>query len=280
MISSIVRIKSDMNDILKNPLDSDGVFPIFDENDIFHVKALIIGSRKTPYEGGFFVFDIRFPNDYPMKPPAVLFELVDNGVRFNPNLYRDGKVCLSIINTWSGPQWTPCNTLRTVLLSISVMVFNDYPLRNEPGHQDDSIEVLERYNSFVQYQTMNVGVFKTLNYYSTLTHVNDINKQLFDIMCRHFSANEADYDAIIQTNLQKHDGKLIDTEYGMRAILNYSGLSKYFKELHEMFVLPKYSEMKVEELRKLASERNISVKVKKDGKMKYKTKKELVDDLS
>jgi hypothetical protein len=28
-------------------------------------------------------------------------------VRFNPNLYINGKVCLSLLGTWSGPSWNP-----------------------------------------------------------------------------------------------------------------------------------------------------------------------------
>ena len=28
-------------------------------------------------------------------------------VRFNPNLYACGKVCLSLLGTWSGPSWVP-----------------------------------------------------------------------------------------------------------------------------------------------------------------------------
>jgi hypothetical protein len=27
--------------------------------------------------------------------------------RLNPNLYHDGKVCLSLLGTWSGPGWVP-----------------------------------------------------------------------------------------------------------------------------------------------------------------------------
>lgn len=43
-------------------------------------------------------------------------------MRFNPNLYANGKVCLSILGTWDGPSWTPGMTLSSVLLSIQTLL--------------------------------------------------------------------------------------------------------------------------------------------------------------
>ena len=62
------------------------------------IHALITGPFDTPYEGGFFYFMIRCPPDYPIRPPRVKLMTTGGGqVRFNPNLYRNGKVCLSIL---------------------------------------------------------------------------------------------------------------------------------------------------------------------------------------
>jgi ubiquitin-conjugating enzyme E2 Z len=56
------------------------------------------GPFDTPYEGGYFYFILRFPPDYPYSPPRVKFMTTAGGtVRFNPNLYADGKVCLSVL---------------------------------------------------------------------------------------------------------------------------------------------------------------------------------------
>ena len=62
------------------------------------LSVLIIGPFDTPYEGGFFQFLLRFPPNYPFSPPRVKFLTTGDGtVRFNPNLYRNGKVCLSTL---------------------------------------------------------------------------------------------------------------------------------------------------------------------------------------
>ena len=64
---------------------------------------MIIGPQDTPYANGCFEFDVFFPADYPNSPPIINLQTTGhNSVRFNPNLYVDGKVCLSILNTWQG----------------------------------------------------------------------------------------------------------------------------------------------------------------------------------
>ena len=51
------------------------------------------GPEDTPYEGGCFVFDLFFPQQYPAVPPLMHFDTTGQGrVRLNPNLYADGKV--------------------------------------------------------------------------------------------------------------------------------------------------------------------------------------------
>uniref|UniRef100_A0A915KFV2 UBC core domain-containing protein n=1 Tax=Romanomermis culicivorax TaxID=13658 RepID=A0A915KFV2_ROMCU len=60
-------------------------------------------------------------------------------VRFNPNLYNDGKVCLSILNTWHGSpeeKWNPqTSNLLQVLVSIQSLIFVPDPYFNEPGFE-------------------------------------------------------------------------------------------------------------------------------------------------
>jgi ubiquitin-protein ligase len=67
------------------------------------LKVLISGSDGTPYANGLFEFDVFFPTNYPLSPPKLSFLTTGGGtVRFNPNLYQDGKICLSILGTWEG----------------------------------------------------------------------------------------------------------------------------------------------------------------------------------
>lgn len=61
------------------------------------------------------------------------------GLRLNPNLYECGKVCLSLLGTWSGhnnENWIPGkSTMLQVLVSIQALILNAKPFFNEPGHE-------------------------------------------------------------------------------------------------------------------------------------------------
>ena len=62
-------------------------------------------------------------------------------VRFNPNLYKNGKVCLSILGTWEGPAWLPSQSIASVLMSIQSLM-NSNPYFNEPGHETVSFKLI------------------------------------------------------------------------------------------------------------------------------------------
>ncbi|XP_075879751.1 ubiquitin-conjugating enzyme E2 Z [Nelusetta ayraudi] len=153
----ILRIKRDIMSIYKEP--PPGMFVVPDPQDMTKIHALITGPFDTPYEGGFFLFLFRCPPDYPIHPPRVkLITTGHNTVRFNPNFYRNGKVCLSILGTWSGPAWSPAQSISSVLISIQSLM-TENPYHNEPGfeqerHPGDS----KNYNECIRHETMRVAV--------------------------------------------------------------------------------------------------------------------------
>eukprot|EP00854_Cymbomonas_tetramitiformis_P001186 gene1186-1754_t len=101
------------------------------------LRALFLPPRSTPYGNGAFFFDVLLPADYPNCPPRVQFLTTGGGrVRFNPNLYHDGKVCLSLLGTWAGPGWDRAHsTLLQVLVSIQSLILVEEPYFNEPGYE-------------------------------------------------------------------------------------------------------------------------------------------------
>ncbi|KAJ7591087.1 hypothetical protein C8J56DRAFT_934652 [Mycena floridula] len=111
------------------------VFLRVDETRVDVIKALITGPEGTPYHNGCYLFDIFLGPSYNQAPPSVKYMTTNGGkFRFNPNLYADGKVCLSLLGTWSGPGWSPGkSTLLQVLISIQSMILCEEPYLNEPG---------------------------------------------------------------------------------------------------------------------------------------------------
>uniref|UniRef100_A0A8C5S9Q6 Ubiquitin-conjugating enzyme E2 Z n=1 Tax=Laticauda laticaudata TaxID=8630 RepID=A0A8C5S9Q6_LATLA len=153
----LLRIKRDIMSIYKEP--PPGMFVVPDPHDMTKIHALITGPFDTPYEGGFFLFLFRCPPDYPIHPPRVkLMTTGNNTVRFNPNFYRNGKVCLSILGTWTGPAWSPAQSISSVLISIQSLM-TENPYHNEPGfeqerHPGDS----KNYNECIRHETIRIAV--------------------------------------------------------------------------------------------------------------------------
>ena len=117
------RILADIKNVSNDDMKKQGIFYSMNEADMTKGTALIIGPADTPYEGGFYFFGVQFPPDYPFAPPAMTSLTQDGITRFNPNMYREGKVCLSLLNTWHvGERWSGCQTLSSILLSIRLRV--------------------------------------------------------------------------------------------------------------------------------------------------------------
>ena len=56
----------------------------------------------------------------------------------NPNLYEEGKVCVSLLGTWSGKgteTWTPDSNLLQLLVSIQGLILVREPYFNEAGYE-------------------------------------------------------------------------------------------------------------------------------------------------
>jgi len=153
---TITRLLRDVKQILKEPLTENGIYYVHDDTDMLKGYALIIGPSDTPYFGGNYFFELNYPADYPHSPPKVKYWTNGNRIRFNPNLYTCGKVCVSLLNTWRGEQWTSCQTISTVLLTLCTLLCNN-PLLNEPGvgkgHAD-----MENYTEIIQYSNLSLAV--------------------------------------------------------------------------------------------------------------------------
>jgi len=160
--STILRIMNDIVDFNENK--PEGIYLYVNKKDISKQYALIMGPESTPYFGGFFFFEILYPEDYPKTSPQVKFLTIDKKVRFNPNLYEDGKVCLSILGTWQGPSWTPVMNIRLVLDSIRSLLGN-FPIQNEPGFENtkpDDVKSIE-YNQYLIYNTYKIAILDVVN---------------------------------------------------------------------------------------------------------------------
>jgi ubiquitin-protein ligase len=168
--NALKRVISEISSFKNNlPLNYDSTIWVrVPKTNMNLFSFLISGPKGTPYEHGLFLFNAFLPTNYPQKEPSVLLVTTGNGtVRFNPNLYACGKVCLSLLGTWSGQEsekWNPnTSTFLQVLISIQSLILVDDPYFNEPGYQrsintPEGKQKSKDYNENIRLQTINFGI--------------------------------------------------------------------------------------------------------------------------
>ena len=110
-----------------------------DQKNPFIWYILIFGPNDTIFEGGIFKCQINFSIDYPNKAPELKFitELL------HPNIYPDGKICISILHDGQiqfgedediTERWTPIQSVNTIIMSIISLLIS--PNLNSPANVD------------------------------------------------------------------------------------------------------------------------------------------------
>jgi len=116
-----------------------------DDSNLFKWNVLIEGPGETPYEGGFFNAILEFPEDFPQKPPLMKFTTPNF---WHPNVYKDGKVCISILHEPKEDpfnlqesvdlKWRPILSVEAVIVSVISML--NSPNFGSPANVDASVE--------------------------------------------------------------------------------------------------------------------------------------------
>ena len=128
-MTASIRIPKEYEKLMKDPIDN--IIFEMDNSNIFEWKFVLFGPKDTPYEGGTYNGTLSLPKEYPIKPPQVRF----TSKLFHPNVYHDGKLCISILHEGSDvtgyehelERWSPINNIRTVFISILSLLDDPNP---------------------------------------------------------------------------------------------------------------------------------------------------------
>ena len=149
------RLFQEYKHLTQDPPDGITAGPV-SEDDLFLWEALIQGPEGTPYEGGIFPAEIKFPKDYPLMPPVMKFTTDiwhPNGMAPSctpgcciPSLlqeyimltllsvkivYPNGTVCISILHPpgedpnhyeQASERWSPIQSVEKILISVMSMI--------------------------------------------------------------------------------------------------------------------------------------------------------------
>lgn len=223
---NLLRLVSEISSLKKNlPINWDTSCVLrIDKKQANMIKFIISGPKDTPYHNGLYEFHAYFPQEYPNVAPHVLLNTTDGGqVRFNPNLYASGKVCLSLLGTWSGQEGEKWNsemsTFLQVIISIQSLIMVEDPYFNEPGyersmHTESGKKRAFEYKDNIRYENLRVAI---------LNQIKNPPEGFEDFTKNHFKAKRQE---ILET---AEKWKEESTNYSIR----YQAFIKHFNELLE-----------------------------------------------
>ena len=218
------RLQKDIVEIIKNPLSDHGIYYAHDEQNMLKGYAVIFGPSDTLYRYGCYCFEFIFPTNYPYSPPKLKYMTNDGTTRFHPNLYRNGKVCISILNTWRGEQWTSCQTIKSVLLML-VTLFHNKPLLNEPGFTEKHRAFIP-YNNIIRFKNLQISLIRNLNKEKQFANLGNC-KVFFSIYTNYIKENKKnilEYVSSLKNNYNKEDTRV--SVYNMKTVIDYETLEK------------------------------------------------------
>ncbi|CAL9730311.1 ubiquitin-conjugating enzyme E2-34 kDa [Monosporozyma unispora] len=130
-----------------------------DDSNIFvwNIGVMVL-NEDSIYHGGYFKSQMRFPNDFPFSPPQFRF----TPAIYHPNVYRDGRLCISILHQSGDPMtdepdaetWSPVQTVESVLISI-VSLLED-PNISSPANVDAAVDYRKNPEQYRQRVKMEV----------------------------------------------------------------------------------------------------------------------------
>lgn len=233
---AVKRIVKDMEILKKNKdeLQSRGIYYHIDEENIRVLHILIVPKEKqegdlvSPYTYGFFMFQIIFGGEFPLSPPNVSFYPQQDYCRLHPNYYKMGKVCLSVINTWSNNDWTPSTSIMS-LINILEERLNENGICFEPGLERSSVEKKKAFNTAIEYAKYKVCILDVLEH--------PLFRRFKTVMIDEMKANMGYLTRRLEELRELYGNGYVAVTpcYGDRIICDYDNMLTHMKKISSFF---------------------------------------------
>ncbi|KAI4325708.1 hypothetical protein MLD38_031082 [Melastoma candidum] len=114
----VKRLQKEYRALCKEPVSNVVARP--SPNDILEWHYVLEGSSGTPFAGGYYYGKIKFPPEYPYKPPGITM-ITPNG-RFMPQK----KICLSM-SDFHPESWNPMWSVSSILTGLLSFMMDNSP---------------------------------------------------------------------------------------------------------------------------------------------------------
>lgn len=213
---------------------SSSVFVRCDTDRLDIMKVLITGPADTPYANGCFEFDVYFPHDYPNSPMMINLETTGrHSVRFNPNLYNDGKVCLSVLNTWHGrpeEKWNAqTSSFLQVLVSIQSLILVSEPYFNEPGFERSRGTPSGNHSS----REYNSNIYQACVKWAMLEQIRNPSPCFKDVINAHFWLKRNEICQQVENWITELSKPQVSERSGRAISFNSMVLRRQYRQLRE-----------------------------------------------
>ena len=131
-LQAMKRINEEYNEIKKNPMTTFGItVGLPDKENLFEWICSIIGPKDSFYRGGIFFLKIKFPDNYPLEKPEIVFltPIYHLNVQYLTGKVSPlGHICINSLN-----KWKPEYKLQKILPEI----FSFFSANNPDSSYDD-----------------------------------------------------------------------------------------------------------------------------------------------
>jgi ubiquitin-protein ligase len=146
---AVKRAVADAKELQTKIYSDSGIFYAMEDSNVLLGRACIFGPKDTPYEDCPMLYNFQILDTFPFDPPKVTFITYDGRTRFHPNMYEQGKVCLSILGTWQGEKWSSVMRLSTILVTLQSLMDTN-PLKHEPGYSNTNTNTHTLYAKLIE----------------------------------------------------------------------------------------------------------------------------------